>query len=284
MEDRIQRLKRITDSISPVIFLDFLFELRKNATRIMIYFLISAGVIITTFYMQLSAHGDSHEGVFSSLIVIICVISAVIGGTYAAGAIAREKEKKTLTLLRMSGISGFEIIFGKVMSAMIYMLMISSPYLLLAFLVRLFGDFDLARLTGGLFMWLTLTFFYISSGVFISMLFKKNASANSCLYFFLFAQHFLIYLLDEVTGYRERFSHFSYNSKFFSSLSPVEIWQDFFLSASNNSSYKKTLIEERILTATPDYVVICGIYLLMSLLIIFFSANVFEKYLRWRED
>ena len=271
--------------MSPLIFLELLFELRKNSTRLIIYFLLSAGAIITLFYMQLSSHESSREWLFTALIVITCVISAFMGGSYGSGAIASEKEKKTLTLLRMSGISGFEIIFGKLMSGMFYMTTLASPYLVLAVLIGLFGGLDIARLAGGIFMWLGLTFFYLASGVFISMLFKKNASASSFLYFFLFVLHFMIYLLDDIAGYRDRFSYYVRDGKFFGSFSPVEVWQNFSLSGA--SSYKSyTGINEIncIIEDVPDYITITGIYVLISMLIIFFTANVFEKYLRWREE
>ncbi|EKD69471.1 MAG: hypothetical protein ACD_47C00109G0002 [uncultured bacterium] len=283
MEDKITKVKQIADSLSPLIFLDLLFELRKNSTRLIIYFLLSAGAIITLFYMQLSSHASSRDWIFDAMLIITCVISAFMGGSYGAGAIASEKEKKTLTLLRMSGISGFEIIAGKVMSAMIYITTLASPYLILAALIEVFSGFDAARLAGGLFMWLSLTLFYIVSGVFISVLFKKNASASSFLYFFLFALHFLIYLLDDIAGYRDRFGYYVRDGKFFGSFSPIEVWQNF-SSSSYHKSYRGASEIDCIIQGVPDYLTITGIYLLISMLITFFTANVFEKYLRWRED
>lgn len=285
MEEKITRIKQIADSISPLIFLDLLFELRKNSTRLIVYFLLSAGAIITLFYMQLSSHDSSREWIFTALIIITCVISAFLGGSYGSGAIASEKEKKTLTLLRMSGISGFEIIFGKIMSGMVYMTTLASPYLVLAALIAVFGGIDIARLAGGIFMWLSLSLFYLASGVFISMLFKKNASASSFLYFFLFALHFLIYILDDIAGYRDRFGYYVRDGKFFGSFSPIEVWQNFSISgASYNTSYRGINEINCIIPDVPDYLTITGIYVLMSMLIIFFAANVFEKYLRWREE
>ena len=70
MEEKITRIKQIADSMSPLIFLELLFELRKNSTRLIIYFLLSAGAIITLFYMQLSSHESSREWLFTALIVI----------------------------------------------------------------------------------------------------------------------------------------------------------------------------------------------------------------------
>ncbi|HPG60236.1 MAG TPA: hypothetical protein PKW98_20655, partial [Candidatus Wallbacteria bacterium] len=78
-----EKIKNFADSISPLIFLDFLFESRKNLTRLIIYFVISLGLIITVFFMQLSYSDSSRAGVINAFFIIICTSSALIGGTYS---------------------------------------------------------------------------------------------------------------------------------------------------------------------------------------------------------
>jgi hypothetical protein len=56
------------------------------------------------------------------------------------------------------------------------------------------------------------------------------------------------------------------------------------LGAPYNTSYRGIAEIDCIIQGVPDYLTITGIYVLMSMLIIFFAANVFEKYLRWREE
>jgi len=182
----------------------------------------------------------------------------------------------------MSGISGVQIIIGKIVSGFIYMLALSLPYLVLTLLLTLFGDFNFFRLAGGLFMWAGFTFFYLAAGVLISVLFKKNASANSFFYFSMFTLHFLISLLDE-WFYRPLYDYSSY--KFFTNLSPIDVWVNFSSSHLYGSTYYGNDGISSLFNGTvPDYAVITLLYILFSIILTLFAANIFEKYLRWRED
>ncbi len=277
-----EKLKKIADSISPLIFIDLIFELRKNLTRMIIYYVISVGFLFTFFFMH-NDYPNAREGFFNALIIIACASSALAGGAYATGSIVKEKEKKTLTLLRMSGATGFEIIYGKIISAMVYITMLTSPYLFFSFILTFTNDMDFLKLFGGLFMWTGFTAFYISSGILISILFKKNASANSFFYFFLFAIHFLIYSIDDLFGFRHYYTH---NAKFFSSLSPIEVWYNFSIThrSQSSSSYYPVNENINIIYGIADYAVITVIYIFISILLTIFASNIFEKYLRWREE
>jgi ABC-type transport system involved in multi-copper enzyme maturation permease subunit len=236
--------------------------------------------------MQNNYHHSLRDGFINALIIIACASSALAGGAYAAGSIVKEKEKKTLTLLRMSGATGFEIIYGKIMSAMIYITMLTSPYLFFSFILTFTNDMDFLKLFGGLFMWAGFTLFYLSSGILISILFKKNASASSFFYFFLFAIHFLIYSIDDLLGFRHYYGYYTYNAKFFSSLSPIEVWYNFSITHRSQASSSYYAIKENvsIIDGVADYMVITVIYILISILLTIFASNIFEKYLRWREE
>lgn len=281
-----EKFKKTADSISPLIFIDLIFELRKNMTRMIIYYVISAFLLFMIFFMQKNYQQSTREGFFNALIIIACASSALAGGSYAAGSIVKEKEKKTLTLLRMSGATGFEIVYGKIISAMVYITMLTSPYLFFAFFLTLTNDMDFLKLFGGLFMWTGFTVFYISSGVLISILFKKNASANSFFYFFLFSIHFLIYSIDDLFGFRHYYNYYAYNVKFFSSLSPIEVWYNFSVThrLQYSSSYYSVNENVNIIDGVADYAVITAIYILISIFLTIFASNIFEKYLRWREE
>ena len=169
---------------------------------------------------------------------------------------------------------------------MVYITMLTSPYLLFAFILTFTNDMDFLKLFGGLFMWTGFTAFYLSSGILISILFKKNASANSFFYFFLFAIHFLIYSIDDLFGLRNYYGYYTHNAKFFGSLSPIEVWYNFSIThrSQSSSSYYSVNENVNIIDGIANYAVITVIYIFISILITFFASNIFEKYLRWREE
>jgi len=281
-----EKIKKIADSISPIIFIDLIFELRKNVVRIIIYYVISIGSLFTFFLIQKNYHNDARGVFFDALIIIACASSALVGGSYAAGSIVREKEKKTLTLLRMSGATSFEIVYGKIASAAVFITMLTSPYLLFSLILTFATDMNFLRLAGGIFMWAGFSAFYLSSGILTSILFKKNASAYSFFYFFLFAIHFLIYLIDNLFEFKYYYSYHINSAKFFGSFSPFEVWHNFLATHKfyTMPSYHTIIENTSIIEGIADYIVITAIYILISLLITLFASNIFEKYLRWRQE
>ncbi len=279
-----KKIKIIADSISPLIFLDFIFKTRTNPTRAISYYSISALIIWITFICQ---HPPSpREGFFYAILFVACATSIIGGGSYAASSIVKEKEKKTLTLLRMSGITGFELIFGKIAASIIYITCLVIPYFIFAAIIVLINNFSFSMFTGAVFIWCGLTYFYISSGVFISILFKKNYTASSCFYIFMLAVHFIIYFLDEVFISHESYGSYSNRAQFFSSFSPFEILNNFYYSHTKNSSsqYFYNTPTDSIIPGIGDYIPIISIYIIFSFMISLFASNILEKYLRWREE
>lgn len=274
-------LKRTADKISPLIFMELMLAYRKNQTKLLVYFFLIAGVMILIFFSLIDTEIQKLELICNVIIMISGACSTLAGGAYASSSLSGEKEKKTLTLLRVSGLSSFKIISGKIITVFAFMAAPFAPFALLMLLLPLFGDIGYAKIFGGIYIWTAMTLFFLSLAAFISLLFQKNSVSNSVYYVFLFLLHFMIAIPDSL--FFSRTNDYYFNVKFFASFSPFEIWSSYARHSAIASSYSYRY-EINVVENFPDYIFTGAIFLLLALLICMCASNMFESYLRWKGE
>ncbi|HNY09986.1 MAG TPA: ABC transporter permease [Candidatus Wallbacteria bacterium] len=281
------RIFKIWENISP--FFRYEFVYRHNYMKYLSYpiglLVITACFLFgqwpTKYELTVDTIGDKF---YIYIMVIIIIVSAVIGSLHAAISISSEKERKTLTLLRMSGLSPVEIISGKALNSVMFILLLVLPQLPLLIWCPFLGGISFAKTFMGIAVFLIMTFFYAVVGTSISILFKKNFMATSFTIFIMLFLHFGMYVIDDIFGRGSYY--YSNRSAFFSTLSPMEVWNSFFyeLYYSGTSYAEPGHFKTTVLEGVPAFYLTVPLYLLVSIFICFFVARNFESYLKWRED
>ncbi len=283
-----ETVRKIYDALSPALLFEFIY--RQNHAALVSYSISVLAVcgcfLFGQWPAEVDAAGRHYGGVFFAMILVyMIVIVTLIATAHASLSIAGEKEKKTLTLLRMSGLTPAEIIFSKAAVSSCFIAFLLLPLLPLALACPLLGGISYSDVSFGLFILAVMAIFFISGGLFISMLFKKNYTCISFAAAFLLFIHFGFFVLDDIINYRlEAYYYARAETRYFSVFSPVEMWGKFFSSIREPFSYGRGGYYRR------DYFLelSCGesaaIYSASAALIFFASVRIFERYLKWRED
>lgn len=273
------------DNIKPLIIFELL-SWKKSfynyAFQPMALLLLSAFVIAVNWPYSYSSYGGSSENAgeaFFIYIMMILIITTTVATAFSAAiSITTEKEKKTLTLLRMTGLSGMEIILGKAMTTTIYTLVLIMPQVPLLYACPFIGGVSFIKVCMGIFILGVMTYFYSISAVGISMLFKRNYAAVSaviCYVLFInFGLVFLDYFILNIPTYR--------NEGCFKYFMPLFIWENFFRGAADARG--DDFIFDTFGLKIQNYIIIVGCYILFSWFLTKIIAKNFEKYLKWREE
>ena len=132
--------------------------------------------------------------IFPVVAITQLVIVALIVPIMTASSISGEKERQTFDIMLTTCMSPFSIVFGKVISAMMRVLLYvvaSTPIMALAFVL---GGLKWSALFGFLLVVLLFSFFAGSIGIFCSSVCKKSISAvilSFGFYFIVFACSFI---------------------------------------------------------------------------------------------
>ena len=282
-----ETVRKIYDSLSPALIFEFIY--RQNHSALVSYSISVLAVCGCFLFGQWPADdeaaGRHYGGIFFAMILVyMIIIVTFIATAHASLSIAGEKEKKTLTLLRLSGLTPAEIIFSKAAVSAGFIAFLMLPTLPLALVCPFLGGISYSDISFGLFILAVMAIFFISGGLFISMLFKKNYTCISFAAAFLLFLHFGFFVLDDIINYRlDTYNYARNETRYFSVFSPVEIWGKFFASIREPFSYGRGSYRR-------DYFLelSCGesaaIYSASAALIFFASVKMFERYLKWRED
>ncbi len=280
--------KKIYGSIAPALIFEFIY--RRNHANYISYS-ISALIICACFLFgqwprAAEAAGYCYGNSFF-MVILVCMIfiSTIVSTAHASILIAREKEKKTLTLLRMSGLSPLEIILSKIAVDLCFIAVVFLPIAPLILACPLLGGITYFAIFRGLFILSAAVIFFASCGIFISVLFKRNYTCISFATAFLLFIHFGLFIIDDLIFDRFTYSHIPgvSASNFFSAFSPVEMWKDFFDSINSEVYYYYRPYSHE-LTLRLSCVESAAIYLTAAVLTILVTVKFFERYLKWRED
>jgi len=286
------RMWRLWDNIEPMVRFEFIY--RHNYVRYISY---PIGLLIITSCFLYGQWPNSHDMVvdtvgdkfFSYMMVIFIMLTTSIGCFHAALSISSEKEKKTLTILRMSGMSSFDIIAGKSATSFLFAIFIIFPHLPLVLACPFLGGITFSKVFGGIAILMVMTLFYTTSGVFVSMLAKKNYISIALAIFMLFSVHFGGYFMDYICF--SEYDNYGYarstDDAIFYTLSPMEIWQNYLWEQTNSRRFYPTHKIPSLTVAGmefPAFIIAAIFYLASTFLICGAGTGYMERYLKWRED
>jgi ABC-type transport system involved in multi-copper enzyme maturation permease subunit len=127
------------------------------------------------------------EGFFAFYMIVQVVIVVVLTPAYVAGAIAEEKDRKTLEFLMATDLDNREIVFSKLLSRLANMTLLLLTGLPILSILQLMGGVDPELMLAG-FAGVALTMLGIASiSILFSTLLKKPRDAISVTYLFLLA-------------------------------------------------------------------------------------------------
>lgn len=281
-------LKKIYDSIAPAMIFEFIY--RQNHAAYISY-AISALIICACFLFGQwpseteAAANSCGNRFFAIILVCMILISTIISTAHASILIAGEKEKKTLTLLRMSGLSPFEIIASKIAVNICFIALLLLPFAPLLLACPFLGGITYEMMFSGLLTLSAAIIFFTCSGIFISVLFKKNYTCISFTAAFLLFIHFGFFIIDDLLydKYTTSYLFRQTSSKFFSAFSPLEMWKNYFDSISSQLYYNYHPYSHNLILQL-SYRESALIYLTAAALTLVLTVKIFERYLKWRED
>jgi ABC-type transport system involved in multi-copper enzyme maturation permease subunit len=127
------------------------------------------------------------EWFFAFFMIVQIIVVVVLTPAYVAGAIAEEKDRKTLEFLLATDLDSREIVFSKLLSRLANMSLLLLTGLPILSILQLMGGVDPELMLGG-FAGVGLTMLGIASiSILFSTLFKKPRDAISVTYLFLLA-------------------------------------------------------------------------------------------------
>ncbi len=133
----------------------------------------------TTLHRNL---GDMGRNLFIGLMIIEAVLCALFAPALTAGAISAEREQQTLDLLLLTRLSPMNIIVGKLISSLSFILVILLCALPVAAISFLLGGVSPAQLWWSLLMILATVLNFGCMGVYASSRFQKTATAVTIAY------------------------------------------------------------------------------------------------------
>jgi ABC-2 type transport system permease protein len=148
--------------------------------------------------------------IFSTVVLLELVMVSFIGPSLTAGAISSERERLTFDLLRTSLLSGRALVFGKLSSAIVYLLLLvftAIPVQSLAFFLGGVGMTELLLST--LLLVVTVVFLW-ALGLFFSSFARRTLTATVSSYASIFLSViFLLVLVFMLSIFNSAFSTYS---------------------------------------------------------------------------
>ncbi|NMA94487.1 MAG: ABC transporter permease subunit [Clostridiales bacterium] len=193
---------------NPVLRSELKVKMRSFRTILGIILYVGILVFIASLYYSIASQNrgygygaiNANRELGSTLYTLIAIFQfaliMVIAPAQTSGAISGERERQTLDLLLCTRMSAFEIIVGKLISSLAFILLLVVSSLPLFSLVFLFGGITPGDL-------ITLFFFYIiiamavgSISIFFSTVFKRTMVATVVTYAVIFAWYVLTLIIS----------------------------------------------------------------------------------------
>jgi ABC-type transport system involved in multi-copper enzyme maturation permease subunit len=208
--------------------------------------LISFFIVLIYLFLAMDgsiANGDPSflqtvgKVIFSTVVLLELLMLGFIGPALTAGAISSEREHKTIDLLRASLLSARALVFGKLSSAVVFLLLLIFTAIPVESLAFFLGGVGMAEMVISTLMLVVTAIFFCTLGLFFSSFSKRTLIATvfsyaSILISFIVFSIFLFFI--SVLGTSSTFP-----SAFVDNIVAVAMWFLF----STNPFYAATLSE-----------------------------------------
>jgi ABC-type transport system involved in multi-copper enzyme maturation permease subunit len=119
------------------------------------------------------------QGIFVGLIMLETLLVAFLAPMATAGAISLEREKQTLEMLAATPISSFAIVFGKLVSALVYVWLLIAASIPLTAIVFVFGGVGPDDVVRAYVVLVVTALGFGSFGLFCSSLVRRTQAATA---------------------------------------------------------------------------------------------------------
>ena len=181
---RMNFFSRLMDN--PVITKELKGRMRGRQGFIIIgSYLALISFFIILIYLFLAVDGSISNGdpsflqtvgkvIFSTVVLLELLMLGFIGPALTAGAISSEREHKTIDLLRASLLSGRALVFGKLSSSVVFLLLLIFTAIPIQSLAFFLGGVGLAEMGVSTLMLVITAIFFCTLGLFFSSFSKRT--------------------------------------------------------------------------------------------------------------
>ena len=138
-------------------------------------------LILLTGYSSLAVGFSSASAIGRNLavgvLVVQLILMAIFGLSFNGSAITHERDRETIDLLNLTLLGNADIILGKVLSSMIYIVLLLFAGLPFFALSYTFGGWEISELAAAMAVELALVFLVSAWGIFISVTSKDTRAA-----------------------------------------------------------------------------------------------------------
>ncbi|MDD2922998.1 MAG: hypothetical protein PHQ36_12005 [Anaerolineales bacterium] len=188
---RLSFFKRVLDN--PVIAKELKGRMRGRQGFILLTaYLMLIGFFVTVIYLALYESGGSAnmqgysqtvgKALFGAVVLLELLLISFIGPALTSGAISSERERQTFDLLHISLLSAPSLVFGKLGSAVIYLLLLIFSAIPVQSFAFFLGGVGVAEMTISTLMLVVTAVFVCSLGLFFSSFTKRTISSTVLTY------------------------------------------------------------------------------------------------------
>ncbi len=133
--------------------------------------------------------------IFSTVVLLELLMISFIGPALTSGAISSERERQTFDLLRTSLLSGQALVFGKLGSAVIFLLLLVLTAIPVESMAFFLGGVGMAEMVVSTLMLVVSIFFYSALGLFFSSFTKRTLVSTVSTYAAILLSFIIMVLL-----------------------------------------------------------------------------------------
>ena len=164
---------------------------RQGFTLLTVYLMLIS-FFITLVYLTLYSEGNTigtpgylqvvGKAIFSTVVLLELLMVSFIGPALTSGAISSEREHQTFDLLHISLLSAPSLVFGKLGSAIIYLLLLIFSAIPVESLAFFLGGVGIAEMVISTLMLVVTAVFFCSLGLFFSSFSKRTLTSTVLTY------------------------------------------------------------------------------------------------------
>ncbi len=188
---RLSFFQRILDN--PVITKELKGRMRNRQGFITLtVYLLFVSFFVTTTYLVLYTQGSSASEpgylqtvgkvLFSVVVLLELLMISFIGPALTSGSISSERERQTFDLLHISLLSAPSLVFGKLSSAVVYLLLLIFTAIPVQSLAFFLGGVGMAEMIISTLMLAVTAVFFCSLGLFFSSFTKRTITSTVLTY------------------------------------------------------------------------------------------------------
>ncbi len=193
---------------NPVILKELRGRMRgRQAVVLLTGYLALIGLIVGIIYMTLAAQSYSPyspnpeyrqtigKAIFSVVVMMELFMVSLIGPSLTAGAIASERERQTLEILRTTALSARSLVLGKLGASLAYLLLLIIAVVPIEGIAFFLGGVGLEEVLVSSLMLVVTAIFYCSLGLYFSSFMKRASGANVASYVTIVLSYIVIALI-----------------------------------------------------------------------------------------